>query len=88
LAKREGVGLDFPTPFSTEGRKPLSVGYLLVLLHGIKFRLHAGTDGIAQLSLQHVQPYRLSILKSSWDVLVFQFAEYMLGYDIGIYPAS
>jgi predicted RNase H-like HicB family nuclease len=28
--QREGVGSDFPTPFSPEGRKPLSVGYLLV----------------------------------------------------------
>jgi hypothetical protein len=30
LAKREGVGSDFPTPFSPEGRKPLSVGYSVV----------------------------------------------------------
>ena len=28
--QREGAGSDFPTPFSPEGRKPLSVGYLLI----------------------------------------------------------
>ena len=30
FGKKERAGSDLPTPFSPEGRKPLSVGYLLV----------------------------------------------------------